>query len=67
MIARAVPAGLRGFEQLLDLNVVEKVLAALVRVGSMPIPIGPATPKKSPTKQRCRQGAPEVAADALAR
>ena len=33
----------------------------------MSIPIGPATPKKSPTEQRCRCGASGVEVEALAR
>ena len=38
MIARAVPAALRGFEQLLHLGIVQEILAALVRVGGLPHP-----------------------------
>src|SRR5438067_1496122 len=38
MIARAVPAALRGIKQLLDFHLVQKILAALVRVGGLPQP-----------------------------
>ena len=38
MIARAVPAALRRLEQLLHLGIVQKILAALVRVGGLPTP-----------------------------
>jgi hypothetical protein len=38
VIARAVPAALCGFEQLLHLGIVEEILAALVCVGGVPHP-----------------------------
>jgi len=37
-----------------------------MRTTIIPIPIGPATPKKSPTEQRCRRGSPEAEGDVLA-
>ena len=38
MIARAVAAILRGVEQLLDFHIIEKILAALMRIGGLPHP-----------------------------